>query len=107
LGTWSGRGADVFLQHFRALFEIADDLAMREDEILGLQPNVLLMRRIHSGTARAGGGAYERPFVHLMVFGPDGLATRDEFFDVDRADDALARFDELAAGPAPRPVQRR
>src|SRR5262249_60379422 len=39
---------------------------------------------------------------------PDGLETRGEFFDADRAAEALARFDELTAGRAAlRPVERR
>src|SRR5262245_8638749 len=75
--------------------EIADDMVMRADEVLALRPDALLLRRTHSGTYRTGGGAYERPFIHLMIFGPDGLETRCEYFDVDRADDALARFDEV------------
>src|SRR5262245_19750963 len=88
--------------------EIADDMVMRADEVLALRPDALLLRRTHSGTYRTGGGAYERPFIHLMIFGPDGLETRGEFFDADRAAEALARFDELTARPAaPRPVERR
>src|SRR5439155_3407713 len=49
--------------------------------------------------ARAGGGAYERQFILLHVFGADGL-TRVEFFDTEREDEALARFDEVTAKPA-------
>jgi class 3 adenylate cyclase len=99
LGTWSGHGAEEFLQGFRALLELADDVAIHEDDILGVQPDVLLLRRTHTGTARAGGGRYERPFIHLMAFGPDGLEARCEYFDVDRADEALACFDEMTAEP--------
>ncbi|MGH7895900.1 MAG: nuclear transport factor 2 family protein [Candidatus Binatia bacterium] len=99
LGTWSARGAEPFLQHFRAMCDLADDLTMREDEVLSLQPNALLVRRTHCGTDRAGGGAYERPFIHLCVFGPDGLTARNEFFDADRDAEALARFDELVTAP--------
>src|SRR5205823_2764540 len=62
--------------------------------------DALLVRRTHAGTDRAGGGAYERVFLALYVFGADGLVTRIEFFDTDREDQALARFDELTAEPA-------
>jgi class 3 adenylate cyclase/ketosteroid isomerase-like protein len=95
LGTWSAQGAEAFLRHFRALRELADDLVMREDEVLGLRSDALLMRRTHFGIDRAGGGAYERPFLMLQLFGMDGLATRAEYFDVEHDAEALVRFDEL------------
>ena len=50
-----------------------------------------------SGTDRACGGAFERQFLQLLVFGTDGLIIRSENFDADRAAEALARFDELTA----------
>src|SRR5262249_24315769 len=82
LGTWSGHGAEAVLQHNRALRELSDDLAISVDEILSLEPDAFLIRRTHGGTARDGGGIYERPFISLAVFGPDGLAARLEYFDV-------------------------
>src|SRR5439155_18245840 len=99
LGTWSAQGAEALLQHHRSVLELADDVVMREDNILDLRSDALLMRRTHLGTARAGGGAYERPFLWLGVFGSDGLLTRNEIFDADRDAEALARFDQLTAGP--------
>src|SRR5262249_26721325 len=99
LGFGSIRGADALLRGFRSQFEVADDITVRIDDVLGLRSNVLLTRRTFSGTARAGGGAYESPGIGLCVFSVDGLITRQEYFDVDREDDALARFDELAAEP--------
>ncbi|MBI3389074.1 MAG: hypothetical protein HY027_15185 [Deltaproteobacteria bacterium] len=111
LGTWSARGAETFLQHVRAMVELADTPTMREDEVLSLQSDALLVRRTHCGTDRAGGGAYERPFIDLLVFGIDGLLTRIECFDADRDAAALARFDELvgrydAASAAEPPATR-
>ena len=41
--------------------------------------------------------ASERQSLGLVVFGDDGLFTRFEWFDTDREEEALARFDELAA----------
>src|SRR5262249_62143663 len=103
LGTWSARGAEPFLEHLRAMLGLADDAATRDHDVLALQPDALLVRRTHFGTARVGGGAYERLFLLLHVFAADGLVTRLEFFDSDREDEALARFDELtAAAPAVR-----
>ncbi len=63
------------------------------------------MRRTTVGTAREGGGSFERPMIFLWVFGPDGLLIRDEWFDASDEDEALARFDELtAASPARSPA---
>ncbi|MGH7896595.1 MAG: nuclear transport factor 2 family protein, partial [Candidatus Binatia bacterium] len=84
----------------RSWIDLADDLAMREDEILCLQPDAYLARRTFSGTDRVGGGAFERQFINLWTFGADGLLTRNEQFDADRDAEALARFDELTAEPA-------
>src|SRR5262249_53276098 len=66
-------------------------------DVVCLGPDALLTRRTHSGTIRGGGGPYERVFLWLRVFGPDGLVSRVEFFDADREDEALARFDALTA----------
>jgi class 3 adenylate cyclase len=105
LGTWAARGAEEFLRHWRSLLERADDVALREDDVLGLRSDALLVRRTHLGTDRVGGGPYERQFLVLFVFGTDGLVTRDELFDSDREAEALARLDELgpssADGPPP------
>src|SRR5262249_28663010 len=45
LGTWSARGVEVLLQHFRSLREVAADVAMRVDDILSLRPDGFLVRR--------------------------------------------------------------
>ena len=63
------------------------------------------MRRTFSGTDRAGGGAFERQFIQLWIFASDGLIVRIEYFDIDRDDEALARFDELTTEP-PNPVRK-
>ena len=83
---------------------------MRVDDVLGLRSDALLVRWTNLGTERAGGGAYERQFLRLCVFGADGLLTRIELFDADRDAEALARFDELtplaARTRAPRSARR-
>src|SRR5206468_5442842 len=60
LGTWSARGAEAALQNLRALLELTEDLSYRVDEILALRSNALLARQTNVGTARAGGGVFER-----------------------------------------------
>src|SRR5262249_19102454 len=89
------------VQNFRAVLEVADDIAMRVDDVLDLRSDAFFLGRPHVGTDRASGGTYERPYLWVAVFGTDGLVTRSEIFDADRDADALARFDELAAEPPP------
>jgi class 3 adenylate cyclase/ketosteroid isomerase-like protein len=103
LGTWSARGADALMEHFRSFLALVEGATVRADDVLGLRADALLGRMMNSGTDRAGGGAYERPFLLVMVFGPDGHTTRMEWFDVGREAEALACFDALgprAAVPA-------
>jgi class 3 adenylate cyclase/tetratricopeptide (TPR) repeat protein len=98
LGFGAWRGAERMLHGYRAGFEIADDVTFRHDDVLGVRSDVLLVHWTTSGTVRASGGAFETKFFALYAFGADGLVTRTEWFDDDRPDQALARFDELAAG---------
>src|SRR5262245_29754740 len=93
----SGRGAEVYLASLQALIDVAEVSASRVDDILALRPDAVLVRWMNFGTARLGGGAFERLCLFLWVFGPDGLIRRLEFFEVDDEDRALARFDELTA----------
>ena len=97
----SARGAEQFRRGIRALLDAADDIATRVDDVLGLREDALLVRWTNFGTERAGGGAFERRFLMLWVFGADGLLEHMEEFDLDRDAEALARFDELATGSPP------
>jgi class 3 adenylate cyclase/ketosteroid isomerase-like protein len=102
LGTFSARGAEAVLRNFRSFRDVADDIGGHGYDVLALEPNAILSRWTHTGTVRASGGDYERPYLELRVFGSDGLQSRLEFFDVDREDDALGRFDELTGETPPR-----
>jgi class 3 adenylate cyclase/tetratricopeptide (TPR) repeat protein len=95
LGTWNARGADAIVEQMGSLRDVADGIDLRTLEILDLEPDALLVRRMHSGTERVGGGTYERPLLLLLARGTDGRVTRVEFFDDDAEAAALARFDEL------------
>jgi class 3 adenylate cyclase/tetratricopeptide (TPR) repeat protein len=105
LGTWSARGRQGVLEHYRAVIELTANAEHRDDDVLGLNEGACLVRRTHLGTDRASGGSYERSFLVLHVFGADGLMSRWEIFDSDREAEALARFDELT--PPPRTGSRR
>src|SRR5262249_10183859 len=71
------------------------------DDVLGLRSDALLVHLMNTGTQRSGGGDYERPFLILWAFGPDGLVARIEQFDAERDGEALARFDELTGETPP------
>jgi hypothetical protein len=101
LGLPSAHGSRAFLQGLRILLDLTEGAARRVDDVLCLQSDRVLVRCTGSGTARATGGAYERQYISLFVFGADGLLTRWEQFDADREAEALARFDELTAEPVP------
>src|SRR5262249_35920382 len=88
-------GATQHLDGMRSIFDLSSEVGIRTDDILGLHPNGLLVRWAQFGTARTGGGAYERSFLLLSLFGPDGLVTRQELFAMDSVVAALARFNEL------------
>ena len=107
LSTWSMRGGGAFLAHNRALHEVAADVVIGTHDVLALGPNALLTQRLHSGTERLGGGAYERPFLVLFATDSDGRLARAEWFDADREAAALARFEALVGAEAPPPVRRR
>src|SRR5262249_380144 len=93
-GLPSSRGRDAYLRSLGALLELADDVANRIDDVLAVRSDARLARVTNFGTDRVGGGAYERQFLSLVVFGTDGLITHHEVFDPDRAAEALARLDE-------------
>ena len=105
-GFGSVSGAAAFLRGHRSLHELARDLTLVVHDVLGLRPDAFLLRTTTSGTDRASGGAFERPLLLLGAFGADGLIARIEWFDPERPEAALARFDALAAGE-PRPARRR
>ncbi|MCU0670948.1 MAG: nuclear transport factor 2 family protein, partial [Myxococcota bacterium] len=107
LGNWSLRGAAAYVEHLRALRQVADDVEFRQLDVVALGPNAQLLRVLHTGTARAGGGVYERPFLSLFVTDAEGKLARGEWFDADREAEALARFDAHSgdAAPARRRVQ--
>ncbi|HJQ85156.1 MAG TPA: nuclear transport factor 2 family protein [Candidatus Binatia bacterium] len=108
LGLPSQHGTEQHVKGLQSLRDVSGDIGKRIDDVLALEPGAFLVRWTQFGTARAGGGTYERTFLCLYVFGPDGLATRNELFAAEREAEALARFEALAAEPtAPEARARR
>ncbi|MGH7819923.1 MAG: hypothetical protein ACREQ9_09130, partial [Candidatus Binatia bacterium] len=95
LGTRVVHGVDSLRQANYSWRDVADGLTMREDDILCLRPDGCVARRTFFGTDRTSGGSFERRFINLWLFDGDGLLVRNEQFDPEREDEALARFDEL------------
>ena len=91
------RGADAIRGWVHTLFESADEIVFRIDEIVDLRGDALLALYTNSGTERAGGGRFERRFLSLEVFGDDGLLRHWEHFDPENEHEALARLDALTA----------
>src|SRR5262249_22298941 len=94
LGAGSTQGANAYLAWVHALYDLSDNVGIRIYDVLGLRSDALLVHLMNTGTQRSGGGDYERPFLILWAFGPDGLVARIEQFDAERDGEALARFDE-------------
>ena len=103
LATHSARGVTALLHGLRAWLDLAEETTRRFDDVLGLRSDAILLQLTFSATDRTGGGAFERIFLVLAVFGDDGLMTRVEWFDADREAEALARFDELSRQAPARP----
>jgi hypothetical protein len=100
VGLGPMHGAESFLSAIRTLLDLAEDVTNRIDDVLALRPDACLTHWTNLGRDRATGGEYERPFLLMWLFGPDGRVIRGEQFDLDREDEALARFEELTGGGA-------
>jgi class 3 adenylate cyclase/tetratricopeptide (TPR) repeat protein len=107
LGFGSIDGREALLRGFHSLFESADALLVRIDDVLALEPAAMLVRWTVSGAERAEGGAFEKHFLVAWVFAADGLVTRSEQFDADRIGGALARFEQLVVEPLNAGLARR
>ncbi len=105
IGMGSIKGSAAALEWIRTLTDAADQAAIRLEDVIDLRADALLFRATSSGTDRASGGSFERPFVSIWIFDANGLVSRAEQFDPDRESDALARFDALTSEPA-RPARR-
>ncbi len=99
LGLGTAPGAGGLASWVGSLSELADELAMRVDDVLALRADGLLVRTTSTGRLRAGGGPYEQAVVQLFRVGADGRVARVEWFDPSQTEAALARFDELSGDP--------
>ncbi|HSJ98030.1 MAG TPA: nuclear transport factor 2 family protein, partial [Myxococcota bacterium] len=97
VGMGSAHGAPTFLRGYRTLLETARGFATRTDDVLAARPDALLVHGVNFGADRVGGGAYETHLLQLWRFGADGRLALLRESDPDREEEALARFDELAA----------
>src|SRR5262249_1076605 len=100
IGVGLMRGVQGFRESLGALFEAADGIANRVDDIFRVRPDAALLQVTNSGTDRRSGGTYERPFLLLWIFGADGLMAHARLFDAGQGGGACARLDELSGEPA-------
>ena len=102
LGIGSARGSERFMRGYRAGGALENTIAPRVEDVFEARPAALLFRSTTTGTDASGGGPFERELVRLWLFAPDGRLAREEWFDPGQEADALARFDAVSAGEAPR-----
>jgi len=107
LGTWSCKGREGLLEHWRGQLELATSFSRRDDDILAFAPGANVLRQTYYGTSRASGGPFENVFISVNVFDANGFSERFEIFELDQEVEALARFDELTAGRTPVAARRR
>lgn len=95
VSTWSGQGVESVIRHFDSFRGLASDFVLLGVEILALQPDAMLVRRLHSGSC-SGGGEYERTFLVPFVTASDGRIAHIDWFDVDQVEPAFVCLDELS-----------
>ena len=101
LGLGRARGAERFMWAVRAGRELENTGVPRVHDVFEVRPTAILFHTTMSGTDASGGGTFERELIRLRLFAPDGRLAREEWFDPDAADEALARFDALTAVAPP------
>jgi ketosteroid isomerase-like protein len=107
LSTWSAQGREEWRRHWRAQAELAANFALRDDDVLALDPRASAFRQTFAGISRASGGLFENMVITVITYDADGLVSRTEVFEPDQEAAALARFDALTGGIAPKPPVRR
>ena len=96
--TGAGRldGREAYLRSLMVLFELAPDSHIEFGHFwLAFAAGGSLCTFRHVGTLR-GGGEFENEYIQLALR-QGGRTTRMEFFEIEAADAALARFEELRA----------
>jgi tetratricopeptide (TPR) repeat protein len=100
IGLGSVRGLAAMSRGAWSRLALASDLAIEVQDVLALGPRGFLLAWTTRGTQREGGGRFENHLLMLRVFEASGLARVVEWFDVDDAAAAVARFEELTAPAA-------
>jgi ketosteroid isomerase-like protein len=97
LGTT--RGAEAWMQNFRALVELAPDTIYRTLHARGGARGFL---SVGAWLGSREGGRYEIPLLAVCEVDARGAIARADLYEPDQRDQALARFRELeAAAPVP------
>jgi tetratricopeptide (TPR) repeat protein len=78
--------------------EMVADLRWRMTDVYALTERISVVEAVGEGSY-PDGGPIRIPIVTVNDFGHDGLLHRSEIYDIDRIDEALARFEELTRPP--------
>jgi hypothetical protein len=97
LGTWTAPGPEQWKAHLRTQASLTDGFAMRDDDVLALEPDGLVARQTFFGIDRGSGETFENVVITSCVFGDDGLFVRGDTFEPDRAAEAVEHFERLTA----------
>ncbi|MCU0670969.1 MAG: nuclear transport factor 2 family protein, partial [Myxococcota bacterium] len=90
LGTT--RGAEAWVQNFRALVELAPDTIYRSLHVRTAERGFL---SVGTWQGSREGGRYEIPLVAVLELNAHGAIARADLYEPDQQDQALARFREL------------
>ena len=91
-------GRDAWVESLRALSDLADELHVEPFCTLAWNRHGHVARTRQFGTV-AGGGPFENVFIVVWLTDGDRISII-EVFDVDDAERAVARFDELCTAAA-------
>jgi SnoaL-like domain len=97
LGWGPAHGVVAFVRALRTLRTALPDPQTQTIDVIAARADALLVRRTVTGEISGNGDRYRRRPIVLWRFGADGRVTQWEQFDDDQREEAVARFDELAA----------
>src|SRR5262249_34155154 len=100
LGWETIHGPAAYVETLKSLYELAPDTRLRADHLVIVARAMLVVGAL---VGTRDGGPFEATRVVVYEFDPYRRARRLDLYDLDRLDDARARFEALAKEPtAPR-----
>lgn len=94
------RGAEAWVQNFRALVDLAPGTVYRVDHFRSAAGGFLCVGTWHGLRE---GGPYEIPLTAVLELDPQDRLMRADIYDDEQHDEALGRFAELSVPATPQP----